>query len=1041
MKKFVVYKSSAGSGKTFTLVLEYLRLCLQDPHALKYNYKKILAITFTNKAASEMKQRVVDALHQIATGTQLNTVGEKLLELLKIDEQELKRRSGIVLGQILHHYSDFSIGTIDSFTHRLVKTFAFDLKLPNNFNIEMDTNGFHNKVISLLLNKIGEDDYISDLLKEFANINAENNESWDPEKQLKEFTNLLLQENAGEFIEKLNQFNEEELEGFRKQFNGFIKYYETELKTESAKTIQLIESNGLSEEDFTHGKGGPQNFFYKCQNLNIKGEEEPGSRLSKAIKEGKWWSKNKNAKGINIEQQLKESALHLLAFIEQNHKAYTLSKLLSKQMYALMLLKKIEEISEELKSEEHIVFLSEFNQKISEIIANEPTPFIYERLGEKYNHYLIDEFQDTSSLQWNNLIPLIENALSADHQNLLVGDGKQSIYRWRNANVIQFAALPQLENAEQHPLKMQQQQTLIRNYSGQVLNTNFRSKEEVVHFNNAFFEFISQKTLIPNFQKIYHEHQQKTNPLKSDVNNKGFVSIELSDDKKIEKQTFYLDKLVQHIQSALEKNYQYEDICILVRKNNHGSIVAQHLSNIGIPVISSDSLLLKNNLEVNTLVAFLEYQIDSNNLISAASILHYLWLTKKIDSVAYHQSLDLLSQKKSLQNILQLYKIDFNNQSLNLNNIFDICIDAIQILKIDLKSSPYIRFFLDEVSNFLNQHNASISKFLEWWEKRREKSSLIIPKGSNAVNVMTIHSSKGLEFPIVIVPFCDWALNQKANKWVKVESDKTSLPVAVVQLTKNAANAGFNQEVEFESQEQILDNLNLLYVAFTRAVDQLYILGVAPKNNQASVYNWLADFTQNDKSKTKFEWGQSSIKVEHKSKQQNNDYCLQPLSFNDNNHVIKIKSSFSNDESFMQATRKGILLHELLAQIKTSKDVNIVIENAWQSGQIKEEEKENILQQLSNIIHHDLLKEYFIDDQLHYIERELIHATGEILRPDRIIIQKERTIIIDYKTGQKNIKKHTSQILKYAEALSDMGYSSIKKILVYLDNLEIVEVI
>ena len=261
MGNFVVYKSSAGSGKTFTLVKEYLRLALHDEKKLSYNYKRILAVTFTNKAATEMKNRVVEALNQIANLEKFPFVGLLLCDEMNLPQEELKKRSRFVLSHILHHYSDFSIGTIDSFTHKIVKTFAHDLKLPVNFNIEMDTQGFYEKVIASLFSKIGEDDYISKLLKEYALTKAEDNAAWDPETQIQEFSKLLQKENSGEYIEQLKQFNADELETFRKQFLDFTRHYKNTLKTEAQKALDLISKNKLSDNDFYYKATGPQSFL------------------------------------------------------------------------------------------------------------------------------------------------------------------------------------------------------------------------------------------------------------------------------------------------------------------------------------------------------------------------------------------------------------------------------------------------------------------------------------------------------------------------------------------------------------------------------------------------------------------------------------------------------------------------------------------------------------------------------------------------------------------------------------------------------------
>ena len=488
IENFVVYKSSAGSGKTFTLVKEYLRLALADPKKLNTNYKRILAVTFTNKAAAEMKQRILDALNQIANKNELPFVGELLCKELNIKTGELKQRANTVLSQILHHYSDFSIGTIDSFTHKIVKTFAHDLKLPVNFNLEMDVEGFYDKVISTLFNQIGEDEYVSKLLKEFVLTKAEENASWDPERAIKEFARLLQKENSDNYLQQLKNFTTQELEEVRKELFAYISYYNAHLKSEGQKAIDLILKNGLTDNDFNYKSSGPQNFFKKCADQSVELEDTIKARLTEAIEKNKWASKDGNKSKVEeISIQLTNKANNLIDFIKENHEYYSLCKLLSSQIYPLLLLKKIEEISNDKKQEERLVFISEFNKNIFDLINNEPTPFIYERLGEKYQHYLLDEFQDTSTLQWHNILPLIDNSLSSGWFNLIVGDGKQSIYRWRNANVKQFVDLPEIENTTNNFLIDERSDNLKRNFKENLLNTNFRSLKTVIDFNNDLF--------------------------------------------------------------------------------------------------------------------------------------------------------------------------------------------------------------------------------------------------------------------------------------------------------------------------------------------------------------------------------------------------------------------------------------------------------------------------------------------------------------------------------------------------------------------------
>ena len=1042
LKNFVVYKSSAGSGKTFTLVKEYLKLSLYDDKKLNSNYKGILAITFTNKAAAEMKSRVLDALQQISTSQNLPFLGKLLLHELNITESELKRRAAIVLSHILHHYSDFSIGTIDSFTHKIVKTFAFDLKLPINFNIELDIASFYERVIAQLFSKVGEDQQISKLLKEFVLNKAEDNKSWDPQKALEEFSKLLQRENSSDYINKIKHLNTSELENIRQQFVDYQKHYSDTLKFEANKALDLIHQNGLTDEDFIYKKSGPQNYFTKCYNNDVNKEDGAKPRLSDALTHGKWANKtsSNSNKVEKIASELSLIASNLREFIDENYHYYSLCEILGKQMYPLMLLKKIEEISEEQKNEDSLVFISEFNQRIFEVIQNEPTPFIYERLGERYRHYLIDEFQDTSNMQWQNMLPLIDNSLANGWFNMLVGDGKQSIYRWRNASVKQFAILPEIENINKSSSIQERQNTLHRNYEERILNTNFRSLNSVVTFNNHFFSFLKHSKLNETNQFIYNEHEQLTKT--KDKNEEGYVSYQFEAIDRDELDTITCNTIKQHIEDSLTKDFDYKDICILTRNNSHGHTVAHFLKEQGIPVISSDSLLLKNNLEVNTIICYLRYLLNSNDKVSAAAVLNYLRHTSKIDTQTFH--LNIVSLKtQPLGELLKQCNILLNESELSLNNLFDNCIELINALHMHDHSYHYLRFFLDQVNEFLALKNSNLNLFFDWWETRSKKASVIIPDGINAVKVMTIHASKGLEFPIVIVPYCTWSIYKAGDNWVEIHNENIKLPVGLVAMNKKAAEAGFSIEYEIEQQQQVLDNINLLYVAFTRAVERLHILAFKSDGaRNEGVDAWMNAYVQSKAgSENLYEFGTKHPKLTSSHHTIKQHYSLNQLDFTTNSKAVKLKATYlNNSSSGEKARQEGILIHWLLSKIKTKADVEEAFKDGIIQGIISAHQELILKKLVLEVIEHPQLREFFVDVEHVKNEVELYNSIGVILRPDKLILDNNSATIIDFKTGKVNRKRHAEQLTAYESTLKELGYTQIKKLLVYIDGLNVIEV-
>ncbi|MBL7930906.1 MAG: UvrD-helicase domain-containing protein [Bacteroidia bacterium] len=1040
MGNFVVYKSGAGSGKTFTLVKEYLRLALHDDTRLTSNYRRILAITFTNKAAAEMKTRVINTLNQMANQDEFPGMGDVLCKEIKVSRAELKRRSSIVLSDMLHHYSDLSIGTIDSFTHKIVKTFAHDLHLPVNFNVELDTETFYNKVIATIFSKIGEDTYISKLLREYALNMATDNASWDPEKQIQDFTKLLLKENAGPYVERLRSMSVDELETIRLQILDFTKHYRNVLITLSKKALKLIEQNGLTDEDFHYKKNGPQSFFRRCIALNVNLSETKSKRITDAITEGKWAGKDGDTKTIErISPDLNAIANELIDFITGHYTYYSLCTTLDRQMYPLMLLKKIEEISQEQKQEERLVFISEFNQKISDIINNEPTPFIYERLGERYKHYLLDEFQDTSTMQWHNILPLIDNALAAGWYNLVVGDGKQSIYRWRNANVQQFAKLPEIEQENFSPLTQERAEALRRNYEARLLGQNFRSSKRVVEFNNDFFQFCSESLLDETTQAIYRQHAQ----IPKNQTEEGYVSITLGKVNADLVDENVCAQIKSRILDAKESGFAFRDIAILCRKNNHGNLIADYLVKQKIPVVSSDSLLLKNNLEVNTILNYLRYLVDRNDQIAAASVIEYLHHSSVLNEEATHEAFREIAKGKSLFKVLEEHQIVIPEETISLNNLFDHCLQIITVLKLTESAYPYIRFFLDEVNEFLVLKNSNLTSFFDWWENKSKKASMVIPETTDAVQIMTIHTSKGLEFPVTIVPYCNWQFYRADNSWVNIEDPKLKLPVSVVNLSKKAADSGFEKELQKEEQEQKLDNLNLLYVAFTRAIDRLHIICTSSENQKThNVFEWVESYAKKHMSSSdgvNFESGKAITKTTEHSLKSLVPYYLEPLSFSGPNKNIHIKASYKlNNQEAEQAKEQGLLLHFLLSKLKTKPDLDETINEALLQGLISSEQKPNLFKTLQQLISHPELSLYFEPGIHTKLEAELITAEGELLRPDRVVFTPEATVIIDYKTGKENTSRYAQQLYKYENALRTMGHQNIKKILVYVDLMKVI---
>jgi ATP-dependent exoDNAse (exonuclease V) beta subunit len=1026
VKNFVVYRSSAGSGKTFTLVRQYLCLALHDPKRVDYAYRRILAITFTNKAAAEMKSRVVSALSSICEYKELPDIGKMLLTDLTISETELRLRAASLLESILHNYSDFSIGTIDSFTHRLVRTFAFDLKLPAGFNVELNTSEFYSKVISRLLNSLGEDEKLSMLLKEYAIDKTEENTSWDPESSLLDFSKMLSAENAETYLVKLRKYSDEQLEEERKKLLKECREYKQHIQTEGRKAIHFINRLNINETDLVGKSRSPISFFKKCAQFKLNDKLEYKT-LEKTIANNKWVSALPNAEEIN--NQLTATANELLLYILKHHEGYLLNKIVSNNIYPLMLLRRIETITEELKEEERVVFISEFNQRIHALIKNEPAPFIYERLGERYRHYLIDEFQDTSTMQWQNILPLIENTLSAGNFNLIVGDGKQSIYRWRNANVKQFASLPETDLIEADDLLKERTQVLKQHFEEEPLNNNYRSTRDVIEFNNAFFKALKERHS-EEVQTIYKGHEQGViNPAR------GFITLNSENTAKSEFKIRNCEHALLHIQNALAAGYAYRDIAVIVRKNTHGNQIADYLTSNNIPVVSSDSLLLKNSTEVNVLINFLKCLEQEHHQIPAAAILNYVFHREWLTNETLHEKLLELSQGYTLFHILKQLELLPETEGLNL---LDQVATLAERLEFPETSAPYVRFFLDVVNEFMITEGGSPGYFLEWWDRKKERASLIIPDHADAVRIMTIHASKGLEFPVVICPFFNWEFFRPDYTWVNLEANPIGIPASIIKISSGASQAGLEKDFTHEQSQQVLDNVNLLYVAFTRAAERLHIITCKSEaNKKQEVGQWITPFFQANGQMLGDDYycfGEAQPKSSKPHKQVSNSLLLPAFEASRIRQAVAVRNSkFESDNN---ARQEGIVLHWLLSKLTPEIELQDVLNLAIRKGVIHREQATSIALQLATI--QKKIQEWMHEAIETIQEAELITANGEILRPDLVIVKPNSTLLVDYKSGKKE-KKHVEQMQAYMDALHAMHYKNIQGTLLYLTPLEQVD--
>lgn len=1032
---FQVYNASAGSGKTFTLVKEYLKVVLQSDD--RFVFQKILAITFTNKAASEMKERVLDNLKLFSEGGK-NDLLIKIIEDTTLDTNTIQKRSSIILEAILQNYSAFAITTIDSFTHKIIKSFAFDLGLNLNFEVELDSDTLLSLAVDVLVSKIGVENDITNTLIEYSLDKAKEDKSWDISRDLNEFAKILLKDEDAKHFKKLNSKTISDFTSLKKKLILHQKQLEKRFAEISEEGLSIINSTDLKHNDFYYSLV-PKHF------LSLKTIEKARffdqSKLKERIEEHMFYAKSKPEEVKNAIEEILPKLIELYNESEELYQQFTLNTLALKSIIPLAVLTKINSELTTIKEENNIRLISEFNQLISNNIKEEPAPFIYERIGQKFMYYFIDEMQDTSILQWQNLIPLIENALAQEKSNLLlVGDGKQAIYRWRGGKAEQFIRLGSEEQKE----KSSNPFHTLKEIKG--LDTNYRSYSEVIDFNNSFFQYVSQYFQNPVYQQLFVDGNKQNTTQKQG----GFVSIDFleKEDDKEENDLKYAKK-VHEIILNLDANFSRQEVCVLVRKKKEGIAVANYLSEKGIEIISSETLLIQNSKKVNFIVDILQaiqHPKDQETWLNIVYFLHS-HLNIKTDKHHFITSFDIKNGGDFLK-LISNYAVHLDIEEFSKLPFYEKIEEIIRAFHLSTESDAYIQFFLDVVFE-QQKKGTGIQQFLDFWSLKKDKLSIVAPETENAVQIMTIHKSKGLEFSVVIFPYnidVYQQINPKA--WLtKLPAEQfESFDELLVDSFKSIKYTGKQGEEIYNHQQQELelDSFNLLYVALTRSIEQLYIVTektISPKDEVNTNYSSgiLIDYL-----KDKGEWSDSKLTYSFGNKNKvsdpektistsivQNEFISN--SWRQHNIYMVANSSKLWETEQGKAIEYGNLVHEMLSKIKSKEDVEGVIHQYLQQGFLNTELSESLKKLLLDIVNHPKLKDYFSKDLIVFNEREIVSKDHQIFIPDRLVFNsKNEAIIIDYKTGKPS-KEYHQQLISYEDVLKSMHINVVKKILIYIN--------
>ncbi|UII20366.1 UvrD-helicase domain-containing protein [Fulvivirga ligni] len=1052
-ENFIIYRSSAGSGKTYTLTKEYLKLALKNT----YYYKYILAVTFTNKAMQEMKNRIIQKLHEFSEG-QMDGMAEELMQHSGLDENAFQLRCRAILVGILHGYSHFSISTIDAFFQKVIRSFAKELGLAGSYRLELDFELILIQIVDDLLLEVTENKQIREWIIRFARENLQEGNNWDVRKNIKDLAKELFNENFKRIEDEIAGHDRSLIKKLKASVDEIIAVFENKMHALGCEGLDMLEKNGLDITDFSYGKSGAMGHLSKIckQNKNY----EPGKRLTSALESGGWYKKT-SKKGDLIESVLAMGLEDVLnqsvTYYEKQFAAYSTALQIKKFLYGYGLLSDLTRKLQEYKKENDVMLISDATRFLKELVQDADTPFVYEKVGSFYRHYLIDEFQDTSGFQWDSFKPLVDDSLAQGYKNLVVGDIKQSIYRWRGGDW--ELLLSKIEN-----------DIGSNRTDNRVLDTNFRSAANVIQFNNSLFKLIPKVLMQaggsdedPAWQvldKVYEDTYQNI-PSHKSGNPQGYVNITFhkdeEDDKWKEKVSRQLPAIIEELQ---DKGVPLKETAILVRRNSEGKDVADYLSDYeqsGLAkagyrydVVSNESLFLSASPAVRVVISALRYMHDQKDKVVKAQLVYeYQKAIKNSEESLSHlfQSVSRGEFEKWLPALFfsqrtYLLHLPFYELVENLINIFEVNKIPGQF--------AYLQTFQDLMLKFSQNEKGDVFSFLEWWDERASKESIKVADDLDAIRILTIHKSKGLEYTSVIVPFCDWEIDHQRSPIIWTATDKEPFNIGHLPLKykKDLANTFYQQDYDEEKIKAHLDNLNVLYVAFTRAAHNLWVMAPDNKKNIAKVLGETLDHGNFelkeswDVQKNVFEYGNREFKFEVEEEKPSPAVTLKSYQHFDWRTKITVKQSgneFTEEDERRVKINYGILIHKLLSKIQVLEDKDKALEALYYEEGLNQEQKQEIETLLNKLLANQKAKAWYDQGWKVYNEMPIISPEAEY-RLDRVVIKDKEAIIIDYKTGLPK-KNDQQQMLNYKTLLSEMGYEKVQGFLWYLAEDDVVEVL
>ena len=1053
--KLIVYKASAGSGKTFTLAIEYMKMLIRNPKA----YRNILAVTFTNKATTEMKERILNQLYGISINDKdSKSYLDKLKEELGMDENEIRQRAHDALKRIIHDYSRFRVETIDSFFQSVMRNLARELELGANLNIDLDSNNALGEAVDSMIEKLDRNSPVLYWLLDYIDERIQNDKQWKVSKEIKEFGKDIFKE---EYIEKRAALQETLkdkncIKNYRKVLESYVLEAQEEMKGFAQQFFEILEVYGLTPDDFAGKQKGISSYFNKLM-VGKLDNKTFNATAEKHMTDAENWVSKTHKQRNSIINLAREELMPLLNEAEKhrrkNYKIINSCILSLQHANNVRLLANIDEEMRWLNQEKNRFLLADTNALLHDIIHEGDPSFVFEKIGTNIQHVMIDEFQDTSRMQWANFKLLLLEGLAHGADSLIVGDVKQSIYRWRNGD---WSILNNLRNKIE-----------VFDIEEKTLETNRRSETRIIEFNNALFTSAchwlnekykeEQKKDCEELKQAYKDVVQKS----SKKEEKGYIKVSfLSIKGEVDYIEDTLQQLVAEVNTLLGKGVKQNEMAILIRKNKTIPLIANYFDrHTPYRIVSDEAFRLDASLAICMLMDALRFLNEPDNKIAKAQL-----------AAAYQNEVlknDIDLNTLLLNEVEAFLPTEFIEQIdvLRLMPLYELLEKLFVIFQLSLidNQDAYLFSFFDKVSEYLKDNSSELTAFIKHWEELL--CSKTIPSGEiEGIRILSIHKSKGLEYPNVLIPFCDWKMENERNfhVWCTPEqSPFNALNLVPVNYGSLMNESIYHHDYLNERLQLWVDNLNLLYVAFTRPKTNL-IVWCKQEKAEGTVSELIAEnITQTQCTAHEmtngdicYEWGEVCLS-EKEEKEITNKLQVKPEGVNvwmeSIDTPIKFKqsnrsASFINNEEVEENEKyiqQGELLHNLFAYIRTSDDVLMALKRLRMEGVITSDAQEKEIQKLATwALGHPKVKDWFSGNWELFNECTIISTEkGQIKthRPDRVMMKDGQVIVVDFKFGKKRTS-YFNQVREYMSLLASMGYSNIRGYLWYVFNNELEEV-